>query len=129
MIALDTNVLLRLFTQDGARQEAAASRAVKDLPQSGGGYVSTIVLCELLWTLRSTYGAKSAELGNAVRAMLSAEELVVEHHDAVGRALAHSGVDLTDAIVHEVGQAGGCTRTLTFDRRFARLEGVDLLDA
>lgn len=45
----------------------------------------------------------------------------------VTAALLDEGADLTDAIIRRPGQARGCERTVTFDRGFARLDGVELL--
>ena len=45
----------------------------------------------------------------------------------VTAALQRSHEDLTDILIHEIGQAHGCEWTATFDHRFARLGGVRLL--
>ena len=62
-----------------------------------------------------------------VRKLLSAGNLVVEQADAVERAIAHPHEDLADALIYEIGRALGCERTVTFDRRFAQMRGVELL--
>lgn len=51
--------------------------------------------------------------------------IVVEQAATVERALALNHADFADAIVHEVGAAAGRSKTMTFDRRCARLEGVE----
>jgi predicted nucleic acid-binding protein len=41
-------------------------------------------------------------------------------------AIAQPRPDLADTLLHEVGKARNCERTVTFDRKFARLPGVEL---
>jgi predicted nucleic-acid-binding protein len=50
----------------------------------------------------------------------------VQAADVVERALAPADVALVDALIHHLGVAAGCDRTVTFDRRFGRMAGVTL---
>jgi predicted nucleic-acid-binding protein len=85
------------------------------------------VLCETIWTLKGHYGAASRErVEHAVRGLIDSSRIVVAQEQVVLAALG-SGGDLVDAIIHALGRAAGCSETVTFDRRFARLEGVRLL--
>ena len=42
-------------------------------------------------------------------------------------ALSHTTADGADWPIHLLGQEAGCRSTVTFDRRFARHPGVELL--
>lgn len=127
MIALDTNILVRYLTQD---DPILSSRAVifieEELSAGRPGFISVPVLCELLWTLRSSYGQAVPELRAVVAGLLKAERFVVDAAAAVEEAL-RSAADPSDAIIHELGRLRGCTQTVTFDRKFARIDGVELL--
>lgn len=130
MRALDSNVLLRHLMQDDPLQSSAASKFLSDdLSEQEPGFVSIAALCEVIWTLRSQYGAGERErIARAVLALINSPQIVVAEEQAVSAALERTG-ELADAIVHELGRAAGCTETVTFDRRFARLDGVRLLSA
>lgn len=128
MIALDTNVLLRYIVQDGGDQAQAANAFVeRELSPASPGFVSLVVLCEMAWALGKTYRQPRSRIAGAVAALLEAPQVEVEAEPVVRAALSASAGDLADAVIHHVGQANGCVRTLTFDRKFARLAGVDLL--
>jgi predicted nucleic-acid-binding protein len=128
VIALDTNVLVRYLAQDDREQARVATRFIEEhLTADDPGFVSTIVLCEIIWVLESCYGSKRPDVVSIVKALLDTRQIVVTEAKAVRAALNHSGVDLVDAIIHEVGRSRQCQRTVTFDRKFARLAGVDLL--
>ena len=62
MIGLDTNVLARYIVRDDEEQAAAATRLIEArcTPQSTG-FVSIVVLVELVWIFTAAYGyAKGA---------------------------------------------------------------------
>ena len=57
MIALDTNVLVRLLTNDDVRQAAKAETWLRDNASARSpAYVDHLVLCELSWVLERSYG-------------------------------------------------------------------------
>jgi len=128
MLAVDTNVLVRYVMQDDAAQSARAATFLEDeLPHRGGGYVSIGVVCEFDWVLSTRYRKRRPEVADALRRLLISDQLTFEHEAAVLRALDHDRVDIADAVIHEVGRVGGCKATVTFDRRFAGLKGVEIL--
>jgi predicted nucleic-acid-binding protein len=128
VIALDTNVLVRYLAQDDREQAKAATRLMEERLTAGDpGFISAIVLCEIIWVLESCYDLKRADIVSIIKTLLDTRQIVVDEANAVGAALNHSSVDLVDAIIHEVGRSRQCHRTATFDRKFARLAGVELL--
>jgi len=128
VIALDANVLVRYLAQDDREQAKAATRLIEERLTAGDpGFISAIVLCEIIWVLESCYDLKRADIVSIIKTLLDTRQIVVGEANAVGAALNHSSVDLVDAIIHEVGRSHQCQRTVTFDRKFARLAGVELL--
>ncbi len=131
MIALDTNVLVRLVTRDDEKQ-AQRAKAVFDThaDEDGGLFVADIVLVELCWTLARSYELTRADIARTVRALLDNVSIALESPAAVKCALAYfeaGSADFPDClIVAKAGQAG-CSHTLSFDRRMAPLPGVQLL--
>ena len=132
MIALDTNVLVRLVTRDDEAQ-AQRAKAVFETHASedGGLYVPDIVLVELCWTLARSYALSREDIARAVHALLDNAGIALESPAAAKSALVYfeaGSADFPDClIVAKAGQAG-CSHTLSFDRRMAALPGVQLLE-
>lgn len=117
MKAIDTNVVVRYLTGDDPRQAARARAAVNE----GSVFVSTTVLLESDWVLRSVYGLASDEVAAALRAFSGLPGVTVEDPDLLMRALDQTeiGMDFADAL--HLGAAAHCETMLTFDRGFVRI--------
>jgi predicted nucleic-acid-binding protein len=117
VIALDTNVIVRLVTADDPAQLEAA-RAVF---QSGELWVCKTVLLETEWVLRYSYELSRTVIQASFRKLLGYARLQVEDRGAVLRALAlyAEGLDFADAL-HLVS-SGEADQFATFDRPFAKL--------
>lgn len=128
MIGVDSSVLIRHLTQDDERQAAAASALLEeDLRPDLQGYVSIGTLLETIWVLQRSYRYPNDLVREVVSKLLAARQLFVAERAAIERALTHPADGLADAVIHELNRQAGCTETVTFDRRFARLPGVRLL--
>jgi predicted nucleic-acid-binding protein len=128
VIAIDSNIFVRYLVQDDPSQGAIATNLLENILNSENpGFVSLVAVLELDWVLRTQYGFFPLIAANAIAALMSSPSLVIENDAAVRVALGFSHGDLADNILHKVGQANGCTKTVTFDKKFARLEGVELL--
>ena len=114
MRAIDTNVLVRYLSGDEPAQ-AARARTVID---AGDVFVSTTVLLESEWVLRSVYGFAGGEIAAALRAFSGLPGVSVENPALLSKALnrAEKGMDFADAL--HLGAAAGCETMLTFDRQF-----------
>ena len=119
MRAVDTNVVVRYLTGDDPGQ-AARARAVID---AGDVCVSTTVLLESEWVLRSVYGLSRTEVAAALRAFAGLPGLSVESPAVLSEALDHAerGMDFADAL--HLGAAARCEALLTFDLRFIEQAG------
>lgn len=127
MIAIDTNVLLRYLVNDEPEQAKRVARLFEDeLSATSPGFVSLVVVCELVWALKRTFAIERDVVVATVLELLQTPRLVVEESDLVEAAARGSG-DIADSIIHGIGMRSGCSHTLTFDKRFARLDGVELL--
>ena len=112
MIALDTNVLVRLLTADDAAQ---ARRAKALLLENRDYWIPVTVLLELGWVLQSQGWAR-ARLAQALRDLLMTANLKPQHPEAVYRALQWygQGVDLADAL--HVALSAPASEFLSFDK-------------
>lgn len=129
MIAIDSNILVRLLVADDrAQHEAARQFFGRRLSAALPGFVSLIVLVEVYWTLTSAYKLRPEAVCDALLGVLESEQVVVERPTLARAALAKASIGVADWLIHLVGQDMGCTSTVTFDRRFARQPGVELLE-
>jgi predicted nucleic-acid-binding protein len=127
LIGLDTNILLRYVVDDGSPQTTVAIRFVEtELSVVERGYVSLPVFFEFIWTLRSTYAFDADAIQLTVSSLLAVAQLEFEDRELIGRALADDG-QLPNALIGRLALRRGCARLVTFDKKFARLEGVELL--
>jgi predicted nucleic acid-binding protein len=115
--AIDTNVIVRFLTGDDPAQAARARKLI----ESGGIFVSTSVLLETEWVLRSGYGFAGGRLVPALRDFAGLPGVTLENPQLAARALdwAEQGLDFADAL--HLGSAQSCTAFLTFDRKLARV--------
>jgi predicted nucleic-acid-binding protein len=125
MRAVDTNLLVRLVVRDDARQAARAEVFV-----SRGAWVSQLVLAEAVWVLESVYGLKAAQVAIAVAMLLEHAHLTIQDADVAEAALrdfrARPSTGFTDCLLVATARKAGHLPVGTFDRRLARLEGVEL---
>ncbi|MCL6710071.1 type II toxin-antitoxin system VapC family toxin [Pseudomonas sp. R2.Fl] len=131
MFGLDTNVVIRLLTNDDPRQRQAAVEFGKRLGKEYTAFLSLVGLLELDWALRSKLGFSKADARAAIGKLLRTRGLVVEHHDLVVRAL-HLGeannADFADALIAGRSAEQGCVSVKTFDIKAARkVPGMELL--
>lgn len=133
MIAVDTNVLVRVLTQDDAREARAAEAVLRDSRERDEPVLVTLpVLCELEWVLETNYGVPRAEFADVVQRFLDDRALVVSDRDRVVEALAHyrdTTADLSDCLIATLARHAGARATVTFDRRMRRIPGCVVLRA
>jgi predicted nucleic-acid-binding protein len=118
VIGLDTNVLVRYVMQDDPRQSPRATRLMDSLAPQAPGYVSLVVLVELVWVLRGNYGLARGQVATVLETLLRSKELLVERAESVAQALQRfesAGADLADALIERIAAASGCEATYTFD--------------
>jgi predicted nucleic-acid-binding protein len=126
MIGLDTNVLVRYFTQDDPVQSRIANAFIARLSIGEPGFVSVIVVAEVAWVLESVYRLSDIEIAAVVEQLLQADALVVDCEKEVYTALAalRSGAgSFADALIAALGARAGCSATVTFDVKALRIPG------
>lgn len=131
MIGVDTNVLLRLYVADDAKQHKAAVAFFAERSGDSPAYVSMIVFVEFVWALTRTYNYRWEQVHMLIGALIGTRDIVIEREDVVGMALAKAiedNVDLVDAIIAHANVDDGCKSTATFDRKAAsRIPFMELL--
>lgn len=96
MISLDTNILVRLVTNDDPEQ---AQRAAK-LLQANEIFVTKTVILELEWVLRFTYKLDRSIILATIQKILATVNFTVEQNRGVEQALHwyEQGMDFADAL-------------------------------
>ena len=114
--ALDTNIVVRLFVDDGSK-EVPVARAVFEREVVE---ISLGVILECEWVLRSVYKFKPPAICEALTALLSLDNVIVPSAEVVIAAIeAHSlGVEFPDAMhLFSIEKAD---ELLTFDDDFEK---------
>jgi len=84
MIALDTNVLVRLAVEDDQAQAARARCLVSDAESRGEKILLLSgVLLEMVWVLSRGYGFQRTDIAHLLDALLSSPTYAVENQTAV----------------------------------------------
>ncbi len=117
MVAIDTNILVRLLTKDDESQYQCAYA----LFQRKELYLCKTVILETEWVLRYAYKFQPSEIIiRAYRMLFGLPNIYVE--DAVALALAlewhESGLDFADAL--HLATCQQCEEFYTFDERFVK---------
>jgi predicted nucleic acid-binding protein len=126
MLAIDTNVLVRLVTRDHTQQTAAAEAFV-----SAGAWVSTLVLAEAIWVLSSVYEVGPSGQATAVEMLLNHRDLTLQDRETVSEALAlfrsKPSVSFSDCLILALARKAGHLPLGTFDQRLGRVPGAQRL--
>ena len=121
MIGIDTNVLVRFIVQDEPKQSQIASRLIEDiLSAANKGFISSIVLCEVVWVLKRLYRQPKDRLLLVVKTILEAEVFEVEHRDCAWRAyydFDEGLADFSDYYLAQINKTHGASFTVTFDEK------------
>ncbi len=122
MIALDTNIVVRLLTADDPGQHRVAVELMRD----NATMLPKTVLLETAWVLGFTYGFDANSVNQALRLLAGYPELHLEDRDAVLVALDWNlrGLELADAL--HLASSSRADAFATFDRKLAnRGAGID----
>jgi predicted nucleic-acid-binding protein len=113
VIAIDTNVLVRLLANDDGVQspKAAALFAAEDV------FIAKSVLLETEWVLRFSYDLPREVIGTAFDRLASSPSVTFDDPRSVRAAIdAHgAGMDFADAL--HVVSARGASKFMTFDKK------------
>ena len=117
VIALDTNVVVRLLVGDDPTQ---ARRARALLAAGHDVRVPVTVLLEAEWVLRSAYGYPAPQVMTFLRALLGLPGVGTDNAPALAAAITacEQGLDFADAL--HLALSGEVERFYTFDANLRR---------
>jgi predicted nucleic-acid-binding protein len=116
MIAVDTNLLVRILTNDDPIQ---ARRAAKVL-QSDDIFIPKTVILETQWVLHYAYEIDKADIISGLQKLLGLSNIYPENAETVAQAISwyQKGLDFTDAL--HLASSRGSDKFATFDIAFAK---------
>jgi predicted nucleic-acid-binding protein len=116
MIAVDTNVVVRLLVEDDVEQ----TRESKAIFQEHIVFLSETVVLETVWVLQKIYSFTPVDIADGLKRLFGLSNLYLRNPEIVKFALQwyEGGLDFADAL--HLAQATDCTAMFTFDRRFAK---------
>jgi predicted nucleic-acid-binding protein len=131
MIAIDTNVLVRLFINDDVLQ-AQKARALfdnyADIDESL--WIADIVLIELVWALDRSYARPRDEICTVLRALAGNATVCLESGTCLREAIAlyaQGPAGFADCMLAVKASHAGCNALHSFDKEMRGLPGVKLL--
>lgn len=130
MRGIDTNILIRFLTRDDEKQAKRAAEILKEeCTEETPGFLTNIVLVELVWTLSRIYKYSRPQIVMALEALLNSRELLFESPDEVKSAIEHyeeGHAGFADYLLGAIAQKHGCQDTLTFDKKASQLNFFSL---
>jgi predicted nucleic-acid-binding protein len=131
VIALDTNILVRIVLYDDETQARAVERLfVRARRERTPVFVANVVWCELVWVLARRAALSRADIADALDRLLRTELIDVADpgviENAIGAYRAGKG-DFADYLIREEARAAGATEVTTFDRALKGETGFRVL--
>jgi predicted nucleic-acid-binding protein len=131
MIAVDTNILVRLVLQDDEDQARTVQRLlVRARRDQTRIFVSDIVLCELVWVLRRQSGFARPEIADTLDRLFRTELIVLADVALAESALTayRDGTgDFADYLIREQASRADAAEVVTFDRSLKGERGFRVL--
>jgi len=126
MVAVDTNILVRLMTWDNAEQREAATRFIEK-----GAWVSILALAEATWVFGAVYRRNAAEVASAIDMLIQNKDLTLQDPDTVAAALelfrSRPSLGFSDCLLLHLARKAGHLPLGTFDSALGRVEGAHKL--
>ena len=116
MIAIDTNVLVRLLTADSLEQHEISL----NMFSSEEIFIADTVILETEWVLRAVYGLNPNELSNTLRTVFGLPNVHLDDPQMVAQIVQwhEEGLDFADGF--HLALSGRCDVLKTFDVQFAK---------
>lgn len=125
MIAIDTNVLARIFVDDSHIEQTNQARKLAQKAKKV--FVSQVVQVELVWVLKKAFGLDKTQILLILNELYDNDAFVLQRDDVFQAALAlytTNAVGFSDCLITVEANE---IPLYTFDRKFARMKKVILI--
>jgi predicted nucleic-acid-binding protein len=118
-ITADTNLLIRVITEDNEQQSRVAQTALKKAELVA---ISIPALCELAWVLSQGYKVPSSLVAEAIRRLINGANVVINRPATeAGLAMLDAGGDFADGVIAYEGNWLGADTFVSFDKKAVKL--------
>ncbi len=116
MIAVDTNIVVRLLTGDDPSQTEQA----REIFTAAQIFIPETVILETEWVLRYAYDLSAATIHDGLLRLFGLPNVILRDTLAISQALEgyRSGMDFADAL--HLAMCGHCSKFFSFDKKFVR---------
>ena len=125
MIAIDTNVLVRIVVQD-SDQQAQTQQAQALIKKAGSAFIPQMVQVELVWVLEAAYKFSKPQVASVLWHLLESSFYRLQREDSFSLALERFQVGnagFADSLIAVESQTES-VKLWTFDRKLSKQEGV-----
>ena len=119
MIAVDTNVLVRLLTEDDPDQ----AKRVDRLFGENEIFIPKTVMLETEWVLRHAYGIDRKGILGAFQRLMGLSNVKMEDHQTMSAAVAWYGKEFDFADALDLASSRAAEGFATFDKSLLRKAG------
>lgn len=126
MKAADTNLIIRLLVKDVEDHSVLVRNLVKEGERL---YINAVVLSEMCWVLTTVYGYSKQSFVSSLDVLLETEGIIFFDNNTIRKALidyVNSNCGFVDCLINQINKSMKLN-TLTFDKKAAALEGMELL--
>lgn len=121
-IIIDTNVLLRHLLQDDSIQSAQAGQLIEAVEAGNIKLLlSTWVIAELIWVLRSVYKKQKSDIAKIIENIFATPGIVLSDKQLILEAFkwySETNVDFDDAVIVLENKQKGAKKFFSFDKHF-----------
>jgi predicted nucleic-acid-binding protein len=116
MVTVDTNIIVRLLTQDDQWQYQQSLAIF----QSQDIFISNTVILETEWVLRFAYKFKPTEICRALKQLFGLPNVHLDRDNLIAQVLQwhENGLDFADAL--HLAQSRDCSQQYTFDEKLIK---------
>lgn len=117
MIGLDTNLIVRLLTNDDPKQAQYALKLIEKNPI----FIAKSVLLETEWVLRYTYQLDTETIFSAFKKLLGLKQITIEDPQTISQTLQwyQAGFDFADAL--HLASSQKAEKFATLDKKFVKV--------
>lgn len=116
MISIDTNLLVRLFTNDDKKQ----AKFAEELIENNAIYIAKSVLLETEWVLRYTYQLGSDVIRKAFEGLLGLAQVTVEDPACIIKTMQWYSLDFDFADAMHLSSSQAADSFATLDKSFIK---------
>ena len=132
MIGIDTNILVRYFTNDDLVESKKAAELITSYSNiEASMFINNIVLCELIWVLERGYKYQKAQIVVLLKELLLTIEFFFENHEILWLSCLDYEkypADFADILIGKLNNKSGCVKNFTFDKTAASALNFELLE-